>query len=471
MKQFVGIALFLFVVIPFFAVSLKLLTVDPPVFPDEAYLYTTTHQLMTSGRLATPIYKDTAPGRPDIRAYSYPPLYFYLQRLWLSINDDVLLSIRLLSLSTAIAVITCWYILLQRLTKNQLVSTGGTVLLYLSTPFGMAARVARMEIQVLLFLVAMILFWILWRARNKRLWLILASVASGLAILTHPWGSVVPLLLCILILGDIDNLKQKLRYLVIGLIPIVFSYLLWISSVRDRLDLFFQQLNIGVLYKTQRTPLVFLLVQNDPFWAALLTLYGVSIVIGMFIARKTHNHLVGSLSICAAVVLGAVTLTQEQWYLVYLPIFPLLLFLLFLADEIKKKQKVTSLLYAVILMAIGFLQVKILLPGLSAELSQPPSYELFAQEINKAIPLGSHVLLSSLPDPYFALQSRIDLTVYAVPHVAIPDAFSTLLNHTDIVVVNFVTNKQLGEYIQEHGDTVVNVDVGGYKASVVSLQR
>ncbi|KXK10533.1 MAG: hypothetical protein UZ22_OP11002000704 [Microgenomates bacterium OLB23] len=62
-------------------------------------------------------------------------------------------------------------------------------------------------------------------------------------------------------------------------------------------------------------------------------------------------------------------------------------------------------------------------------------YAAYAQSVAQNIPPNSTVLLSSIPDPYFAVVTIPGVTVYEFPALATPiDAYFSLLDTVDYVV-------------------------------------
>jgi 4-amino-4-deoxy-L-arabinose transferase-like glycosyltransferase len=419
--------------------SYRLLFVDPPVWPDESYFITVAESLLSTGKLSMPLYRTEAIGSPEIRMYSYPPLYFYILALWIQLFGSSLVSLRFLSVCASILTVYLFYRLIHRMTQNSRFSMAGTLALVFFGPFGMASRVGRMDIFVFLGIILTLY------ARSS----IISGLTAGLTILFHPLG------ILALVAG---LLHTKRKQFFVFLLPTLLCIGFWLIIVSDRFDLFLTQMQLQLVYKTGREAILTLLFQNDMFWRIVILFY---LALGSFgiitgIHKKQSFSLIAGLGTYLTIIL--LIYAVDQWYLVFLPVFPIILTVL--------RKNLLLILIVVMLHGYSFLS------GFITHLNRNEQYEEFARGISKEIPPGKIVVLSSIPDLYFALRTRDDLTIYQVPHVTERGKLEQLLDDADVLIYNYATNKDLEPYLKTRTEkTITVVQENGYQADVVFFAR
>ncbi|MCX8008134.1 MAG: glycosyltransferase family 39 protein [Patescibacteria group bacterium] len=421
------------------SICYKLFFISPSVWPDESYFLVSAERLLHDGILSMPLYGTEGIGSPDIRMYSYPPLYFYILAIWIKLFGSSLEAVRFLSLLISCIAIVFFYLLIQRIARSSLAAFMGTLALILFQPFGMAARIGRMEIFIFLTI-------ILGLYTTSPL---ISGFLSGIAILLHPIG-------CISCLASTLFFKSKRIFFF--LLPIALCGIFWIFSVSDRFDLFLTQMNLQFSYKSGREPLINLLFQNNLFWRAILLLYlflgSLGIACGIQ-QRDFYKTFLGFSSYATIIILFYAV---DQWYLVFLPVFPILL-------AAYQKQ-------SLIIIALALLHGYNSISGLVEHIQKNEHYHEFVKTISTHIPHGKTVVLSAIPDPYFELRKRSDLTLYHVPHVTDQGKLQHMLDRADILIYNYTTNKDLEAYLENHDEKKTFViQTHGYYAEVLFLSR
>jgi len=441
-------------------VSSILFLKEPAIWPDEPYFVNIAENMRATGKPFLDLYGTQGVGSPHIRAYSYPPLYSYFLAAWISIFGSDITSIRGLSVVGGIAAVLLFYCILKKQTNIRLAFFGALALL-LFGPFGMASRVGRMDIWVLFFTLAA------YMAIVSRRY-VYAGVFSSLALLLHPIGIISVVAPLVFIGVSPRSLVQKIRRIWLFTLPLCVSGLFWLATIIDHFDLFKDQILLQFQYKTQRTAIITLLFQNDPIWRIIilchLVLGALSIIFGSYhkhIILKTHG--IATFCVIILVILGV-----DQWYLPFLTIFPLFAATI-LINYIPHKNKLLGLVPAIVLLFLYSFQT---ISTISTQLRRNEAYIPFAQALENQIPYGATVALSVIPDPYFVLKHRRDLTLIQVPHVSTEKNLHELLKPADILIYNFATNEHLSPYIQthlKHQTTVSQED--GYEALFIELKK
>jgi hypothetical protein len=240
----------------------------------------------------------------------------------------------------------------------------------------------------------------------------------------------------------------------------------------DHFPLFVSQTSLQITYKHGREALINLLFEQDIWWRIVLLSYlflsSLSFIYGWI--KRYPIFLFGSLA--TILTLGAILFTVDQWYFVYLPFFPFILCILFAREGMTypyTRQRILfllPLLFNISIHAIGSI------PGIQNHRARNEAYEKFTLTIADQIPLHSVVALSSIPDPYFILRKRPDLTLYQIPHVTEPGKLAALLDQSTVIIHNYATNPELLPYITQHTEKKITVNQeDGYQTEIIFLKK
>jgi hypothetical protein len=401
--------------------------------------------------------------------------------VWIKLFGSAIETVRLFSLSLSIVTLVAFHQLLMHAAKNSFIATVGTLLLSIDTFFGLAARISRMDMLTFLLNLITITFFLVLRKKSKK-WLLVPGIFAAISTVTHPFGliPVAVILLSILVENFVlyKNYKLKLveavvitcKMFVYFITPVIISVSIWLLSLRNNFDLFLVQNQLQFLRKKQLFPYLFQLYSANNYFRYLIFLYMLVNVSVLFLYMKT-NKFVFLFSVIGFVVsLFAILWGKEMWYLLYLQPFTALgVVLIFKHYQLSKK---FPHLFAYSLGVFFFLIHLLISISLISDVTvNAKNYNLFATQITKQIPKNSKIFISSIPDPYFKLQVRTDLTLFEFPTVPVEDQQSIkLLNSSDYIVYNVAFNPLMLQYIKRNSaKKVVINNEGGYSATIIKL--
>jgi hypothetical protein len=470
----------LIIVTPLLFTSAFLYLSSPSVWPDEAIYVDTAKELLNSGTIRTNIVNGAIYGLEKLAAW-YPPIFFYLLAAWIKFFGSAIETVRLLPLSLGIISLITFYFLLKTITKNSIVAIGGTLLLSIDAFFGLAARIARMDMLTYLLNLIAIAFFLTLRKKSTK-WLLVPGTFAAISTVTHPFGliPVVVVSLSILIENIVlyKNSKIKLVEVIVitskklfyFTVPVIISVSLWLISLRGNLELFIIQNQLQFLRKKQLLPYLFQLFSANNYFRYLIFLYILINISILFLYIKTKKFAFLFSVVGFAVSLFAILWGKEMWYLLYLQPFTALgIVLIFKHYQFSDKLSYIFAYFPVVLFFLIHILISVSL--INDVTVNTKNYNLFATQISRQIPNNSKVFISSIPDPYFKLQERKDLTLYEFTTVPIKDQQNQkLLNSSDYIIYNVSFNPQIPKYIKHNSDKqyVIN-NVGGYSAIIIKL--
>lgn len=437
----------------------RFLLVDPPVFPDETYFADVSLQKNITGIESLSLYT-IGIGEPHVRAYSYPPLYQDILSLWMTLFGSSIEVLRSLSVVVSVLVLSSWYLLVYKLSSSVWLTALSSLTILMYGPFGTASRIARMDSIVLLGLIVGLLF--LYRSKHSYRYIFLSGISATVAWLSHPSGLLVCGILGLTVLY-LSPQKTKLRSFFVFILPVLLGTLYWFVRYADRFDLFLEQFHLQILYKSSRESIVTILFRSDVFWRIrfLYILFFSSLFLFLGISKKSSQYFfAGSMSWC--MILG-VFFGVEQWYLLFLP-FPLLV-------GIAANWKADKQLFLVIsVVGLLVLHSATTIPYIFSEKKTNASYANFVQELVQSIPPGASIVVSSVPDPTFDLWKRGFTNVHAIPHVSRRGDLTPFIHAHDVLILNYVTNNDLKEFINANEYKNTTISNSGYQADVMYLK-
>lgn len=464
-----GAALFVLSLLPFLMISRVLFLRDPMVWPDEAIFVDTAITKNTTGRLATEIFGIAVPTLSQ-RAYWYPPLYFHLLSFWIRAFGANIVSVRTLSFLVSLASLGIFFLLVEKLYHRIYLSALSTLILSLDTTFGQAARVARMDILTLFFIILTLLFYSFARTKNHVLWYIATGVSAALSVVTHPLGLIAPCVVGFLLLFQNVPTVKKMQRITAFVIPIVLGSLAWGYTMRDDFALFFTQYRLQFERKAEAIPYIAELITNFAPWRIFAALVGLLSVFHIIHTGKNRHYLFILPAVGLFIATIAILWGKENWYLVFWEPFLTLMIISTLAVAIEKKALPYTVAGALGIFLI-LLQVWLNWYTLSTIGSSEYKYTQFAQAIRGHIPHGKTVFLMTIPDPYFALRSDPSLILREFPTVPLDtDVYKKLLDMVDIIVINFTPDNYIAGYLSANTLRSVRVtQPGGYQTNVITL--
>jgi hypothetical protein len=438
-------------------ISNRVLTIDPPIHADEVFFSNVTNNYVKTRKMFMNLYGDSGIGQEHLRTLTYPPIYFYGLSVWTKLTSTSIQSYRYFSVLISVLTISLFGLIVFFLTEQSLISVCSSFILLVSSQFQMASRMTRMEMLVLFFFMTAIASVLRWRVNQKhKKWLILSSFFSIAAIFTHPIGLFVPIIELLII--SVTSRKIALYTgIAIGTICI-FGGLLWIGK---DMQLFTEQMLSFVSYKTNRPMLLPILIMQNPIWTLytglLLLLPSLGIYRGM---QKKERELI-AVCISAFILFVIVTFAREQWYLLYLPVLPILIGTMLIKSYPR-----------VVIPILGFIfliHASWFWAGTGKAFATTPYYDAYTASIADNIPKNANVVVSALPDPYFALQKRSDLKLWETPNISEKEKLFNFLRTKDYAVVTHFTNPYFKEYVTNNAEKVTEVNVGSNSVLLIEL--
>ena len=483
----------------FFAKSLLLKY--PPVGPDEAFFADPAINLAHHGSMSTDLLDGTMPGIGQ-RTYWMPPVYFLYLAAIFRFSGDGVVAVRLASIAAALAALVLTYLVALRTGLGRWISLLAPALVAIDAVFLRGALMGRMDMLALAFILLA-----LWLATGPAgLWnSFFTGMACALAVLTHPIGVVAGVSVLGWRLAWRDT--RTLRALAPLLAGMIVPMLAWLAYIAQDPSSFLAQFGGQLIRKSVAHPsldlyatcLYRLVAQYtfangrlmDAVWALPLWILGI-LGLGDAEVRTRGEDSPARRSLfllyaCQFLIMLAVFLSNgEMWYALYvIPITAIgLCHLVNNCRPITAFSLRTVATGVVVLWIGGFvlsnLQHVARLNHLQNVVRRSETdYAEWSAEISRRIPLNSTLLLSIIPDPYFGLRSRSDLSLRECLPDRIPvdrDAYWQYMSQADYVILGAGFNSPtlaVQEFLRSHGtlvDSVGNADTG-YFARVYRVNK
>ncbi|MDP3998932.1 MAG: glycosyltransferase family 39 protein [bacterium] len=469
-----SLGIFLLALLPLFLVTTPLFLKDPPVWPDEAIYTDMAKNLLATGNLATDIFGETIPGL-SVRAFWYPPLYFYLLAFWIKIFGPSIEAVRMLSLIFAFASVMSLFWVVKVLFRSNLLALVGAILLTLDPWFIQAAKVARMDMFSFLLLMLSILTFFL--AQKKGKFYFLPGIFCGLGILTHPLGFIAPTLFLLFMLLQKIEFKDKFFRICSIFTPVIFSFLLWLWMLKEDLSLFVIQYQLQFARKSASLPYVFFLLKGaDPFWKIFFAAHFLIALILFIQLVRFRNRITFFLLLGLGVSTITIFWGKEMWYPLYFQPFITLAFLSCLTF-VKGKAPTANhwkgdgffaLLFFFVILELGYS-----VGNTERFTGQNYDYHDFTRRISANLPFNAKVFLATIPDPYFDLQANKNIKLYEFPTVPTSKrAYRDLLASVDYVILNMPPHPVLIDYLEKNTESEIKIEQPvGYSTSIFRLKK
>jgi hypothetical protein len=333
-----------------------------------------------------------------------------------------------------------------------------------------------MEMTAFFFLVLVfLLFYLAEKDRQKNYFLIfLAGVVSGLGVLTHPLGFIMPAVLALYIL-IISPLREKVIKIALIVFPVISLFSLWLFSIRDFWELFLVQYGLQFERKFMTVSHPFILFETDFLWWLVFMLYGV--VCYILIVQVWRYKIKRDILIASGLFVSILVLLwgREMWYLLYFQPFIAFAILAIIKTSRTYGQNLIKGIAVCIFFMLVFINSYIFINTVA--LSSRNDYHGYAKEIKKALPDKGSVFLSAIPDPYFDLQDNKKLQLFEFLTIPVSrEAYRKLLDNCDYVVINRLISIQpdnekfIADYIYNNTQSrKVAGTEGGYSAEVIKL--
>lgn len=396
------------------------LLVDPPSWPDES-IYTDIALNIKQGiSQGSSLWQDYMPQAKNYALW-YPRLYFHLLSIWLFLLPPTLLSLRALSVISGALVLILTFFISLKLTHKLSLAIFISLALSLDYAFIRAARLGRPEILCLVLILSAV--FLLIRSQKSGIWCLASGVLAALSALIHPLT-----LFAGLISLPLIKTKAYFLYFWAGFSVVILVFALSSFSLLPTLFLQFQTV---YQRKTFELPWLILVLYQEPFVHRLI--YFCYLVITLiFLASALKKRQFTYSIIFMALLAGWLQslIGRMIWYSVaFIPF-------LYLATALLLKEKNILLRSYAHLSAVILISLNLYFSLNQTQIRNRQYTQIgeMTQEIIKLIPKGSRVLLSSVPDPYFALKDS-GYQLREFPSLAIdPEQYLSILNQTEYVI-------------------------------------
>lgn len=427
----------------------------PPVWPDEPLFFNPALNLLHRGVIVT----DILPERTDWQPPGWqPPGYFIFLSVIFRVVHPSIVSLRLSSVGAALLVLILTYFLGRRSGLGAWLALIPVSLVAIDTVFLRGALIGRpdmLELSLILAALSPAMRSRSGESPGRPHWF-LAGVISGAAVVTHPMGVVAPTALVATRIPPLvrrrERIGRALAPLLGGGMLVAIPWALYVlKDVNTSWAQFGSQFQRNAKYSGSRAVRVKLAsylpqyqsieVRTEPPttgnpsgsyeavpgtpWGLLLgPCFWVTGLLGLGLAAKRHWGLL-ALPICQVLIGCLVWWGNEHWYALYLvPLSALgLVHLTTLARERSVWRVALASLAAFVCVwytranASHTATVNYAVNQLGASTTD---YFEWCGKIGNALPAGSKVLLSVIPDPYFGLAQRPDLTLREFLPVILP---------------------------------------------------
>lgn len=401
----------------------------PPVWPDEPIYTNTAIDLIRHGVFGFTLFGDIFPGALH-HSFLVPPVYVIYSCATFSIWGIGIVQARLGSVAAAAAVMLLTYGVARQSGQGRWTALVPVSLLALDTLFLRGALVARadmLELALLLLSLYLVAPFLDSGTHARPMRLFCAGVASGLAMLMPPTGTIVSIVFLVgLAVAAAGNRKRVLPALLGGLaVPTLAWFAYAALHWRDLL----LQFGKDIASKAGRHPMVLLHIRTSLQMdlsqyggtSALVVVAWAGGLAGLLLSARRNKF--ARLAVVLQVAIFVVMIWGEEiWYGLYLVPLTMvgLVQLATLAAEggswwdERALRKIAG--WAAVFLALWMAQNSMVTTAsfnyaVNGVFARETNYISWARQVSREIPTGSTVLLSIIPDPYFVLCRRTDLSL------------------------------------------------------------
>ncbi|MBV8897773.1 MAG: glycosyltransferase family 39 protein [Acidobacteriaceae bacterium] len=207
---------------------------------DEAWYASPALSLISNGNTGTPILETAGKFWQGIhqRTYWVMPLYFYAEAPWFEIFRFSLTSARAFAVCWGLLAMTCWALIVLKLTHNTAMALVTMALMACDYQFVEQTSLARMDAMAIALAALGILLYLILRERQL-IWACFAShaavVASGL---THPTIGVPAFCVVAFLVIYLDWRRMRIPHVLVSLVPYLAGAAFWWWYISPAPDLF-----------------------------------------------------------------------------------------------------------------------------------------------------------------------------------------------------------------------------------------
>jgi hypothetical protein len=439
----------------------------PPVWPDEAIYADIAATFLATGHTGTSLWQGFVP-KVETAALWYSPMFFHATALWHWLGGSSYLSQRLVAHIFAILVIMITIKLFRPAPPRRLIwAILPLIALVLDYQFQHLSRIYRPEI----FVMALILLSlkISQTLSSKRLFII--GSLHGTGILLHPLATIFMLAMAIYIVA-MSNTRKHLGWYCLG---VALPVMVWGVTIFRHWPVFISQLTLMYQRKTSEFGWFVAMGQQSPLWALQFTAYLITSIWFIYLAwSKSTYHRYRLVATFLAAAWFIAFYGKMNWYYLYLyPLMYLCIHYLAITLSITHLNRLKVLLTLIIVISLYHHSHTI------NQLNQGNySLEQHYQAILNAVPDNRTVLLSSIPDPYFAFKAAgRNNRLIAFPTMPISlDTYREILSQVDYVIYgNSYDHVIVGDFLlhylkTHHLRTTLIGEPGEYQTTIVQLK-
>jgi len=463
---------------------------EPPVWPDEAIFADIARNIIIHGQQSTALWAGMIPGVEHFASW-YPPLFFNLLAIWFRLFGFSIEHQRSLSLLIACLFMVSFYTFSYAFAKMNLTKKNFVNIAVMFTMISLAvdrnflssARINRPEVFLLLLLtICLFTFFKLLSVNSPKkqsVLLLVIGLAMSLGILTHFIYAIYLVTIVVFFWRfNLIKLLTRMSFLIGFLVPI----LLWGLLVFDKIPIVTSQIYQAIIVRANNPNWMSTVFLGNNLSLKLQYLCYFYIAIDFIIwSVKIRNKKYWCLWLLIVLSFVVAFLGKIQFYFVLFLPFIYFAGLLRIVETISftrqnKLRKLSAFLPLFCLVTLVLLNVY----GINQELglldNGKYSYEAYSEEILKHVPEKKTVLLSAIPDPYFAFPFGRN-KLYEFPVLPITQAdYRKILNGVDIILVNTpldanVAGDFLFRYIRNNASQVVYLSAPNqYAIFVVDLR-
>ncbi len=465
----------------------------PPVWPDEALFAEPARELLRHGTFGTPSLAGTLPGI-EHHTWWMPPLHPLLLAAVFGLFGFGVGCARAVSGLLAVIAVVLAARLPARLGLPSRWGAVPVVMLVSDTVFLRAGLLARMDMLCLALVLAALLVGLPGPAKPDHAragWA--CGLLGGLALLAHP--AALPPVAVFLLARAVAWPQAAKRFLPRALVGLVLVTGPWLASAAVHRESAVGQLAAQMARKAHSRPSGWELVGNltaglaeydadaamwrlgselSVAWRGAAAAMGVVYCLGLLglVLPGPGRRARGVLAAVALAQIGFAASAVEMWYAVY----PLPLAVVGCAALLGRWPPRRRVLPA-LLMAVAVGSNLLTLTRLRLELvDRDPcrvDYQTWCAELSARLPSGATVMLCCLPDPWFGLAGREDLTLreFVPEYAATPEVQEAVLATCDYAVACLpAPSTVVQRYVTSHGRAVGPVGrTDGYWAVVFEL--
>ncbi|MCR4329758.1 MAG: hypothetical protein NUV65_04420 [Candidatus Roizmanbacteria bacterium] len=457
----------------YFLINVLLFMNFPQIWPDETWYADVAYNLLHHTVYGTSLLGNVLSSNTVITMY--PPLLFHIYAALYKLFGFGPYVQRTFAFIASLGVLYVSIIYLgKKIFKFSPLSLSLLALFFFTNfTFMRASHFGRPEIYIL-FLHSIAYTLILG---TKKWWRYsIAGLSIGLSVLLQPYGIIGGFVIGIYMLINIKNKKSLLTSILLFAIPIAICILWWFSVLHFDFEIFSKGMHIQTLRKQLETNLFYQITHDSDRMRAYVQL---SLVLGSILVLvfallepiAVHPFIVVGLIVSWVFILVG----KQFWYEVYVVPFLLLGYGSILSEKIQKKSKnFLQILSVFALMSLA--SIVLVWRTIGQYGGSSFSYAVYTESVARSIPSHSTVLISSIPDPYFALKKDPTINIYQF--LGLPgfkEIYIQMLDDSDYVIYNgsydYVYGDFLPQYLEKNQKETLSIYNGPdqYQGVVVKL--